>query len=121
MKVILYFDTSGIHEERITNKSSFNISDYPDFDSFTEYSEYLVLFNKESTECNCVRLPFTTDIFNGSILVIKKSKNNRIITFQMSKYLGLLNTKGIKTEYYSSDSSDEDPFSNSCNLKKKEC
>ena len=121
MKTLIYFNNLGIHEERLTNKSLFDISDYPGFNSFNKYPGYLVLFDKESTECNCVKLPFTTDIFNGSILVIKLNKNDKIITFQISKYLALLDTRGIKTEYYSSDSSDEDPFSNLSSSKNTNC
>lgn len=123
MKAIIYFNSSGIHEERVANNTLFKIEEYPEFDSYTEYPEFVVLYNSLSTEHNCVELPFTTDMFNGSILVIKMSKNKRIITFPINKYLSLLNVRisNSKNECYSSDSSDEDPFSNSCNLKRTEC
>jgi hypothetical protein len=122
MKVLLYFDISGIHEERNTEKSSFDLNDYPEFNSFTDYSNYLVLYNKESIELSCVKLPFTEDKFNGSILIVKLNKNKKIITFPISNYLSLLNTKNVKYENFSSDSSDdEDPFTSSCNLQKTEC
>ena len=116
MKILLYFDISGIHEERTTNSSSFNIKEYEEFNEYREYPGFLVLYNKDSIESSCVNIPFTTDTFNGDILIIKLNKNKKIITFPINKYLGMLNTKKIKIECYSSDSSDEDPIS--CNLTK---
>jgi len=125
MKSVIYFSSSGIHEEREVSNIVFKISEYPEFDSYKECADFLILYNSLSTEHNCVELPFTTDMFNGSILVIKIGKNNKIITFPFSKYLTLLNVRRSNSrgreEGYSSDSSDEDPFSNSCNLKRTEC
>jgi hypothetical protein len=122
MKVILFFNSCGIHEEKTINKNTFNIEDFEDFDSFKEYSNFIVLFNKESSKLNSVNLPFTKDKFNGDILLIKLNKNGKIITMPINNYLSLLNTKNSKIEEYSSDSSDEgDPLSNSCNLQLTKC
>ena len=69
MKSVLFFNPDGIYEQRITNKTHFNIEDYSDFNAYKEYSGYYILYNTISIENNIIILPFTTERFNGSILI----------------------------------------------------
>ncbi len=121
MKILLFFNINGIHEEIMSNVKDFNISNFPDFKRYTEYPGFVVLYN-DSNERNSVTLPFTTDVFNGDIMVLKINKDNKMASLPIGTFVRLLGiNKVAKFEDYSSDSSDDDPFSNSCNLRKSEC
>ena len=120
MKQYLYFNHDGSYQELKTSKENFQIEDYTEYNSHKKYPEYFVLYNDNvKLEKNIVLLPFTTDLFNGSIIVIKH-KDEKITSFTFKKYLRLISVNIVLEEIKDSDSdSDCDPFDQSCNLSEK--
>ena len=116
MKSVLFFNVEGIVEKRTTNKNTFQLLDYPDFDAVKKYNEYFILYTTLSTDKNKLHIPFTSDTFNGDILIIKVI-NDKIENLTIKKYMKLITTRGLVFgEEYDLSNSDSDPFDESCNL-----
>jgi hypothetical protein len=120
MRRVLFLNVDGISEERTTNIHVFNIDDFEDFDAFNMYDSYFVLYNTLETVKNKTRLPFTSDVYNGNILIIKR-KEDKIVPLTVDKFVKLIDKKmNVLGEEYSLSNSDSDPFDEMCD-KSGEC
>ena len=120
--MFFFFNVHGITEQRKTNKDTFNLKDYPDFNAVCKYDEYFVLYRTLSTGQNKTILPFTDDKFNGEILIIK-NKNGKIETLTLNKYLKLIKNSIIykNNSYFSDSDSGSNELEESCDLSGVKC
>lgn len=111
MKTVLLFKENGeMSEIKLKLQTyTFSPSVFPQYNSYKIYNNYVVFYNAEKDTLNISILPFTSDRFNGEILVIKVSTDMVVNNFTVDMYLKiLLKNKSEDNEmYYSSDSDGE--------------
>ena len=88
-------------------RDKFDINRFPEYNNFKTYNNYIVLYNdiSENVNVNITTLPFTTDKFNGDILLVKIDKNMNIVNFNIESYVKILSKIHIEENdmCYSSD------------------
>ena len=111
MKTVLLFKENGeMSEIKLKLQTdAFSPQAFPQYNSYTIYNNYVVFYNVENDTLNISILPFTSDRFNGEILVIKVDNDMIVNNFTVDMYLKiLLKNKSEDNEmYYSSDSDGE--------------
>ncbi len=89
MKSYLIFLKNGEIQEKKTNVIVFDIIQFKQFEFYTLYRDFIVMYNKES-ELNLTVLNFTTDRYNSDIGLIKIDGNLNIKTLTLNNYIKLL-------------------------------
>lgn len=109
----LIFNKIGEITQRCTRSDTFGVANFPEFDHYKKYKDYIILYNVEPNNRNLTVFPFTDDIYTSDIALLKV-ENNYIKNLTYKMYIKqLLKIKQEPNDYYpDSDSEIEDinPF-----------
>jgi len=111
MKNILCFKKNGEITVSSTECKVFDSNLFADFLSYTLYDGYIIMYNDNEKDKNITQFYFTSDRFNGDVILIKVNKNNEIKNLTIEAYFKNLNK--IKIEQNEIDYGTDSEFSDS--------